>query len=61
MSLEKQRDIKEKIDVLDFIIHTLQEHEKTLDKLIGQLETLILEHERKITILSHPSDIRARS
>ena len=31
----------EKIDVLDLIIEILQEHEKTLDQLVGRLETVV--------------------
>ena len=39
--------LKEKLDVLDFIINILREHERTLDNLIGRLEILYEEFERK--------------
>ena len=49
--LEKnQTMIKEKLDVLDFIINTLREHERTLDTLIGRLEILSQERERKLMV-----------
>lgn len=33
-------NVKAKIDVLDFIIHVLCEHERKLDSLVGRLETI---------------------
>lgn len=33
----------EKVDVLDLIINTLQEHEQKLDKLITRLEAIVSE------------------
>lgn len=33
-------NVKAKIDVLDFIIHVLREHERKLDSLVGRLETI---------------------
>ena len=43
------------MDVLDFIINVLREHEKTLDSLIGRLETLYQEPE--IWILEEKREI----
>lgn len=39
--------LKEKLDVLDFIINILREHEKSLDDVVGRFETLFQELERK--------------
>jgi len=39
--------LKEKLDVLDFIINILREHERTLDDIVGRLEILFQETERK--------------
>ena len=33
-------NVKAKIDVLDFIIHVLREHEMKLDSLVGRIETI---------------------
>jgi len=45
---ESQTGVKERIDVLDFIIKILQEHERSLDTLIGRLEMLCQEQELSI-------------
>lgn len=45
---EKQTSFGDRLDVLDFIIKILLEHEKTLDALIGQLEMLCQELELKV-------------
>ena len=42
---ESQTSIKEKMDVLDFIINILREHERTFDTLIKRLEMLCQEQE----------------
>lgn len=39
--------LKEKLDVLDFIINILREHERNLDDIVGRLEVLFQEFERK--------------
>jgi len=38
---------KEKLDVLDFIINILREHERSLDNLVVRLEFLFQELERR--------------
>lgn len=48
--------IKEKMDVLDFIINTLREHERTLDNLVRRLEILIQETERELLIRAYASE-----
>lgn len=40
--------IREKLDVLDFIINILREHESALDNLIRRLDMLCQEFERSI-------------
>lgn len=39
--------LKEKMDVLDFLINILREHEKSLDNLVGRFEILFQELERR--------------
>lgn len=48
MSEKEKQIIKEKIDVIDFIINTLIEHERKLDNLLGRLEMLCKEQEQII-------------
>ena len=48
MSVKEKQTIKEKIDVIDFIINTLIEHERKLDNLLGRLEMLCKEQEQII-------------
>ena len=45
---ENQISAKGRMDVLDFIIKILREHERTLDTLIGRLEMLCQEYEHRI-------------
>ena len=45
---ESQISVKERLDVLDFIIKILREHERTLETLIGRLEMLCQEYEHSI-------------
>jgi len=40
--------VREKMDVLDFIINILREHEITLNNLVRRLEMLCQEFERRI-------------
>jgi len=37
----------EKVDVLDLIINTLREHEKTLDELVNRMENIINQEKRE--------------
>lgn len=52
--------MSEKIDVLDFIINILREHEKKLDSLIARFEEL-LEHEDRLRWLEEEiKELRGR-
>lgn len=61
MSMFDQRKRQTKIDVLDLLINTLQEHEKKLDEAIERLEVQAskqsVQEERLKTMLKYYSDL----
>jgi len=45
--------INDKVDVIDFIINILRDHERKLDYLIGRLEMLCHEQEERMRKQNH--------